>query len=129
MNGGETKLDAPAMAVLADLRRKQRLAVTFTLAFLAISIAMAIAAVRGFAVVLGLFAAPLVGAVVVIWAGMMIFLLRSFASTCPRCGEKFFVKAKFPRWHNNLAQQCMNCGLSLHPSEALEEHPGEPASA
>jgi transcription elongation factor Elf1 len=54
-------------------------------------------------------------------------MLRSFGSTCPRCGEKFFVKATFPHWHNNLAQRCMNCGLPLSGRAPAEIHASEAA--
>jgi predicted RNA-binding Zn-ribbon protein involved in translation (DUF1610 family) len=129
MTGEESKLDAAALATLADLRRKQRLAASFTFSFLVIVVAMAIVSLRGFSAELGRISDPLIAAVVLTWAGAMIFLLRSFGSTCPRCGEKFFVKTKFPRWHNNLAQSCMNCGLPLSGSAAEEIHAGEAASS
>ncbi len=129
MNGGETKLDSSALAALAGLRRKQRLAATYTISFLAIVAAMAIASARGFSVELGRAFAPLIAAVVLTWAGAMIFMLRSFGSACPRCGEKFFVKATFPRWHNNLAQRCMNCGLPLNASGTAEVHAGAAAQS
>jgi predicted RNA-binding Zn-ribbon protein involved in translation (DUF1610 family) len=129
MTGGDAKLDSSALAALADLRRKQRLTATFTFSFVAIVVAMAIASMRGLSVELGRISAPLIAAVVVTWAGAMIFMLRSFGSTCPRCGEKFFVKTKFPRWHNNLAQQCMNCGLPLNASGTADVPAGAAAQS
>jgi predicted RNA-binding Zn-ribbon protein involved in translation (DUF1610 family) len=129
VNGGDTKLDPTALAALAELRRKQRLTATFTFAFVAIVVAIIIASLRGLNAQLGRISAPVIAAVVLTWAGTMIFMLRSFGSTCPRCGEKFFVKAKFPRWHNNLARSCMNCGLPLNPSALAEVHAGEAASS
>jgi predicted RNA-binding Zn-ribbon protein involved in translation (DUF1610 family) len=113
MKRGGTNLDSAALAALADLRRRQRLMATFTAAFLLIVLAIAMASLRGFNVALGRISRPLEAAVVVTWAGAIIFVLRTYAAKCPRCGEKYFVKAKFPRWHNNLAQRCMNCELPL----------------
>lgn len=129
MDGGETKLAVPEMAGLADLRSKQHMVVAFMLAFVAIVAMMTIAAVHGSGLALEVFTAPLIVLMVIVWAGAMIFLLASFASACPRCGEKFFVRAKFPRWHNSLARKCMNCGLSLQAPAAVEGHPVEPVSA
>jgi predicted RNA-binding Zn-ribbon protein involved in translation (DUF1610 family) len=127
MDGGDTKLDASALAALADLRRKQRLAAVYTISFLGIVLSMAIASERGFSAELGRITGPLIAAVVVTWAGAMIFMVRSFGSTCPRCGEKFFVKASFPRWHNNLARHCMNCGLPLNGLAPAQIHASEAA--
>jgi predicted RNA-binding Zn-ribbon protein involved in translation (DUF1610 family) len=129
MNGGDTKLDSAAVAALAELRRKQRLTATFTFAFVAIVVAIIIASLQGLNAQLGRISAPVIAAVVLTWAGTMIFMLRSFGATCPRCGEKFFVKAKFPRWHHNLARSCMNCGLPLTASAIAEVQAGEAASS
>jgi hypothetical protein len=127
MNGGDTKLDSAALAALAGLRRKQRLALTYTISFVAIVASMAIASAHGFSAEMGRIFGPLIAAVVLTWAGAMIFMMRSFGSTCPRCGEKFFVKATFPHWHNNLAQRCMNCGLPLCGRAPAEIHARESA--
>jgi predicted RNA-binding Zn-ribbon protein involved in translation (DUF1610 family) len=126
MNGGDTKLDS---AALAGLRRKQRLAATYTTSFLAIVATIAFASMDGFSSDVGRIFGPLVAAVVLTWAGAMIFMLRSFGSACPRCGEKFFVKATFPRWHNNLAQRCMNCGLPLNASGTADVPAGAAAQS
>jgi predicted RNA-binding Zn-ribbon protein involved in translation (DUF1610 family) len=105
-------------AALATFRRRQRGMLLMLLAFLVIVLLASTGLLHGFESVIALLAYPVLAGAAVTWFGAMFMTARMYAFLCPRCGKKYFAKAKFPWWHNNLSQRCMNCGLALKEADA-----------
>jgi predicted RNA-binding Zn-ribbon protein involved in translation (DUF1610 family) len=110
---------APASrAALATFRRRQRVMLLLALVFLVIVLLTSLGLVHGFESLVALLAYPLLVGAALTWFGAMFMTARMYAFVCPRCGKKYFARAKFPWWHNNLSQRCMNCGLALKEADA-----------
>jgi hypothetical protein len=102
---------------LRSIRSAQIAMLLSATGFLFVVLAITVALITGHRTDLERMNLAILGLTLALLALSAVLIVALYRMACPRCAERYFVRGRYPWWHNNLAQRCMNCGLKLAPRQ------------